>query len=482
MLKEYKNLISKSNSKILKLLKNNDFEKALEISESLVNFYPSYKTLELKALCLFSYGKKSLAMDSMLDLVKRFPCKSCLWNTLGLMHACMGRSEMAISCFRRAYHISPKANYISNLAIEMRKCGRLKESLDLMKNNYDKFKKDFLFLFNYGAIYYEMGEYSEAEKYYIDSIKLKNNFPPSHFNLAHCYFFSGDYSKGWEEYEWRWKQFKDYSWKKDRFPKKKLWDGGSLIGKKILIYAEQGIGDVIQFVRYVKKLDGEVILEVPLELHRLFKSLNVKLVEDGSMEKFDFHFPIASLGRMFGEISGKSYLEWNCSKWDQYSDKLKVGICWAGNPRHQNDKHRSCSVKYFNFKNVRMFSLQKDVRKRKYGEEIVDLSSGFIGEELVDLSPKLNDFGNLASAIMNMDLVVTVDTSVAHLCGALGKKCLVILPKNCDWRWGNTDSHSIWYDSLVLFRQKVLGEWESVFLEIEEFISSFQLSTNSKTH
>ena len=458
-------LDSQARSKILKLLRNGEFPQALELSDVLCSVYSNFKNQELKALCLFSCGKKKEALELMYSLIESYPKKSSLWNTLGLMHGDSG-SSLARGCFSRAFSLSKKPSYLSNLAIEIKKAD-VSDAVSMMGEWSEKFCGDYLYCFNYGAVLHESGDYRSAKDWYLKSISLRKNFPTSHFNLSYCHFSLGEYESGWKEYEWRWKQFPSYAWKKSRFSKKKLWDGSDLTGKTILLYGEQGAGDVIQFSRYVRKLKGNVILEVPSELHRLFAGLGVKLIEGCGGEKFDFHYPLVSLGGHF-PVSGEKYLEWDCGKWGVYKDKPRVGVCWGGNPAHQNDRWRSCPLKMFNFGDkVHLFSLQKDVRTRLYGKEAVDLTDGFDGS-LIDLGPKLGDYGNLASAVQNMDLVVTVDTSLAHLCGALGKKCLMVLPKNHDWRWWVPG----WYDSVEIFKQEVLGEWGDVFAKVSERLSS----------
>jgi hypothetical protein len=163
-------------------------------------------------------------------------------------------------------------------------------------------------------------------------------------------------------------------------------------------------------------------------------------------------------------------------KIEKYNDKIKIGIVWAGNPEHSNDRKRSCELKMFkgihDLNNVKLFSLMKDTRKRAYNDQNkpIDLTEGSENMQIVDFSEQIKSFHDTALIINSLDIIIGVDTSVLHLAGAMGKPCCLLLSKNNDWRWKSEGETTIWYPSMKLFRQEKNGDWSSVFEKVEKYI------------
>ena len=284
----------------------------------------------------------------------------------------------------------------------------------------------------------------------------------------------GKLKDGFEAYESRWNL--------DRNPRrdlgKPLWDGRELKGKTVLVTHEQGFGDMIQFARYlpmVKARGGTVIVEVQPELARLMSTVAGvdRAINRGQpLPEFDFYLPMMSLAHVFETDAGSipadvPYLAAPDPQAVQLPANLgsmkRIGIAWAGRPTHRNDRNRSTGFRHFiellGLPGVSMFSLQKGPAS----SEIAELGC----ESLVtDLGGRLKDFADTAAVVSQLDLIVTVDTALAHLAGALGKPVWIALPFAPDWRWMRGRSDSPWYPSARLFRQKRPGAWEGVFGDI----------------
>jgi hypothetical protein len=283
---------------------------------------------------------------------------------------------------------------------------------------------------------------------------------------------------GFSEYEWRWRLPRN----PPRGFKKPLWDGSSLEGKTILLHRVQGLGDMIQFARYVplvKEKGGTVIIEYQPELLRLFAPLegvDRVVSSDAPLPDFDVNAPILSLANIFettfSTIPDKvPYVrppEQHNFVLKPYPDTLSVRICWAGKPTHKNDRNRSCTFANFldlmGVADMTFFSLQKGPSISQYNER----AGGVL---MADVGSKMNDFADTAAVLDQLDLITTVDTSIAHLAGAMGRSVWALVPFAPDWRWLLDRNDSSWYPSMRLFRQEEVGNWLPVFKKIEAALS-----------
>lgn len=326
---------------------------------------------------------------------------------------------------------------------------------------------------NRGLVLHELGRLDAALASYERAICLEPEHADAHWNRSLTLLVSGDFAAGWQEYEWRWRrtEMKGVAPVYDR----PLWLGeGDLRGRTILLHAEQGLGDAIQFCRYVQRvaaLGAKVVLEVQPPLVPLLGELAGvgKLVGRGEpLPAYDCHCPLLSLPLVFGvgmaDIAGAPYLKGSPGKVAAWRARLgerrvpRVGIVWSGSTGHQNDRNRSIPFAEFRQmlqEGVDYCCLQKEIRP-------ADRAALAEHREIRTFENELQDFADTAALVELADLVITVDTSVAHLAGALGKEVWILLPFMPDWRWllGRVDSP--WYGSARLFRQPVAGDWESV--------------------
>ncbi|MEI7475779.1 MAG: tetratricopeptide repeat protein [bacterium] len=318
----------------------------------------------------------------------------------------------------------------------------------------------------------------EAEWYYKKAITLEPEYWEAYVNLANLYFLNKQYKFAWDYYEYR---FLKNIAIKNRFPNisKPIWDGSSLIGKTICVYGEQGLGDIINFIRYVPvlfELGAKVILKLHSgysSLEKLFKDSNLKAeILDNSLDdeniECDTHISVMSLPHRLkttiDNIPYKDhYLKAEPEKVKYYrnkyfdNDDFKLGIVWNCKNKEVNDKYRSLNdLSYFypfcKLANVQVYSLQK-------GDGVDDLNNLPDDINIIDLGSTFNDFSDTAAAIENLDLVISIDTSVPHLAGALGKPTWILLSYIHSWRWTYDLEISPWYDSVKLFRQKQQNVW-----------------------
>ena len=322
---------------------------------------------------------------------------------------------------------------------------------------------------NLGIALERQGRYAEALDCYGRAMALKPDYAEAHFNRAHALLATGAFDEGWREYEWRFAVARS-----DRKFDQPLWAGESLGGRTILIHAEQGYGDTLQFVRYVPAAaarGGRVVLEVPKPLVRLARTVAgaSEVVAAGDpLPDFDCHCPLLSLPRVFKTtlhtipdavpylcVPAEASAVWR--KRIATAPGLKIGVAWCGSMVGVIDR-RPIDVRLFEplseIPNVSWFSLQ-------VGERCRDLML-LNRPRITDLSPWLTDFAETAAAACHLDLVITIDTSVAHLAGALGCPTWVLLPYNADWRWLIERDDSPWYPTARLYRQKEPGDWTGV--------------------
>ena len=325
------------------------------------------------------------------------------------------------------------------------------------------------------------GRHQEALKSYAGAIGAAKDFAHAHFNQALALLTVDDYRGGFAQYEWRWKR----TGIARRSLGKPLWLGEYPLGRKtILLHAEQGLGDTIMFVRYAPLLaraGATVIVEVQGELKLLFANLEgVSVIARGeALPAFDVHCPLGSLPLAFKTEPASvpaaiPYLrsdEQRLAKWRQRLAALPgrpVALAFAGNPDHINDRNRSIALSrlapLLSTPDVRFISVQRDLR---------DTDREALGNAaLTHLGDELADFADTTAVLALADLVITVDTSVAHLAGALGRPLWILLPFWPDWRW-TLDRASPWYPNARLFRQGPDSDWDPVIAQVRGEIEKF---------
>ena len=446
------------------------YERALKIkpdyAEALYNQGNALRTLNRDEDALNSY-ERALAIR---------PDHAKAHNNRGNALHKLGRHQEALTSYERALALQPDfVEALSNRGSVLQILGRLEEALASQARAL-ALKPDYAeALYNQGNALVMLGRHREALASYGRALAIKPDHAEAQWNQGLARLRLGDFRAGWKQYEWRWQRPDGV--KSQRSFAQPVWTGQqSLQGKTILLHAEQGLGDTIQFVRYaalVARRGAKVILEVQRTLKLLLARVEgiAGIVGRGEeLPAFDLHCPLLSLPLAFGtELStipaSVPYLTAADDRIETWSARLpprkglRVGIAWSGNSKHKDDRNRSIALArlapLFDAPGVQFVSLQKDARDGE-AEALRDIPG------LLDLGPELKDFADTAALISLIDLVISVDTSTAHLAGAMGKPVCVLLPFSPDWRWLLEREDSPWYPTARLFRQPMIGDWESV--------------------
>jgi tetratricopeptide (TPR) repeat protein len=495
----------------LALQAQDNLEEAVESHRRAVAVKPDYaEAYNNLALALKKLDRSGEAAENLRRAIAARPSYAAAYVNLGTLLREQGDLDAAIDWYRQAIAAQPGlVDAHTGLAFALQQRGRLAEAAESYRRALELRPDDADALCNLGALLNGFDRPEEAaESYrrvltgdpdhagahcnlgvalmarneiegaiecYRRAIAVRPDFADAHWNLSLAQLVQGDFANGWRGYEWRLRTKRHSS----RGFEQPVWDGEPLTGKTILLHQEQGLGDTIQFMRYVPMVaarGGRVVLEVQPPLARLATTLNgvSDIVAVGAtLPHFDVHRSLLSLPERFGTAlatipANVPYLTPDPAALDHWRSKLgvgpglKVGIAWAGNPSHKNDRNRSVAIEQLlpimEIPGTRWISIQVGAR----AGDLARLPVGLVA----DLSNHLGDFGDTAAVIANLDLVIAVDTAVAHLAGALGRPVWAMLPFAPDWRWLLDREDSPWYPSLRLFRQPRPGDWDSVLVRI----------------
>ncbi|MFQ5962996.1 MAG: tetratricopeptide repeat protein [Candidatus Scalinduaceae bacterium] len=419
------------------------------------------------------YFKKTLTLK---------PDYAMAYSNLGTALKEQDKLDEAMECCRHAIALKPDyPDAHNNLGTALKKQGKLDEAVECYTQAI-ALKPDYVLAYsNLGSAFLEQGKLDKAVESCRRAIAHKPDFADAHMNMSVALLLAGKLEEGWPEYEWR-LCTKDDALKNFKQPQ---WDGSPLNGQHILVHAEQGFGDTIHFVRYlpmVKAQGGYVLFECQRGLSKLLENcagideIVERTPDKETTNQFDVHVPLLSLPGIFGTTldtipSDIPYITVDPKLVDQWHMRLdhnndfKIGIVWAGSPKHKKDRYRSCSlanfVPLFNIPGLSFYGLQK-------GPTLVEAFDPPKGMKLTNLENELNDFADTAAVIANLDLVISVDTAVAHLAGAIGKPVWNLLHSAPDWRWLLDHDDSSWYPSMRLFRQTQFNDWIGVFERVKK--------------
>lgn len=392
-------------------------------------------------------------------IVDEHPENAIAWQTLGLVASKQFRQEEAIRAFETAL----------------------------------KHRPDLILAHNYlGISFNQLGRYEEALAQYEATLKLQPGNPHAHFNRALSWLAEGRFREGWVDYEWR---FRTGQTQRPTIPRPQ-WDGSPLAGRSLMIHSEQGMGDVLQFVRLlplIKRRGARIVFACQKPLQNLLSRCEGIdewfPIDEPAAINFDFHIPLLSLPGLL-HIN-----EDNCPKtvpyvfpdpervasWKPKIERIqgfKIGLGWQGSLTFRGDQLRSIPLKYYaplaEIEGVTLISLQKNDGL----DQVEALGPDVRIETLDNLDETGGAFMDTAAVMQHLDLVITSDTALAHLAGALGRPVWLAISTASDWRWFRNRGDSPWYPTMRLFRQKTLGDWDSVFAEIASVLKT-QLASPS---
>lgn len=502
------------------LHQSGDREGALQLYRTVLRYAPA-SNQEIKALAAACYrlGNYDDALRHYQTAAAREPRNAAVRSDLGVVLSQLGRLEEAAAAFQAALALDPDnarahSNY-GDLLTDLQRydeaeahCRRALEIdpgfADALNNlgrvlerKGDPARAGGVFRaalaakpghleasFNLGCLAHEADQPDESALYFGQAARQGADFAEAHYNHAHQLLRQGDLLRGFEEYEWRWRCKAFPSPRRDfRQP---LWDGGELAGRTILLHAEQGLGDTIQFVRYaplVAARGGRVVLEVQRGLVPLLEGMDgvaAVAAQGGPLPPFDVHCPLLSLPRVMKTTldsvpAAVPYCFPHPDRvrlWSRLrsAGRLSVGLVWAGAPEHVNDRRRSLPLECFRalsgVPGLAWFSLQK-------GPAAGQLRDAPAGLAIEDLGPHLHDFADTAAVLANLDLLISADTAPAHLAGALGRPVWTLIPYTPDWRWLMDRDDSPWYPTMRLFRQFRPDDWDHVVERVRAMLAAW---------
>jgi tetratricopeptide (TPR) repeat protein len=454
------------------------FKQALAVAIECVKFFrEEYEAHLILGNCFSNVKLYTNAVDSYLTAIAINPDITSAYNNIGVAYKELGDYDKAKVAYEKVLQINPNdpavhnnlGNLLRNLDDFSGAVRHLEQSIKLNPSYVDAYS-------NLGAVYKEKQEYGEAEKFYRKALSLNPNHTNANFDIALIELSKGDYKSGWERYEHRIKmdelRSKIYKYKTP------MWKGEELNGKTIILQNEQGFGDNIMFIRYVPvflELGAKVILRTRPELVELFKSIEgIEGVysEEEEIPLHDYYLPLLTSPARFGTTMGtiprdfpyiasnKNIIDFTCDK-----DILNIGLVWSSSRTNKDFKNKYIGLEQFkelfDIKGTKWYSLQ-------VGDDAAEIRTAKLEHKIVDLSELLVDFSVTANIIEMLDLVITTDTAIAHLCGAMNKRAWVLIPKPADWRWMQEGDSTPWYDTLRLFRQSKKGSWSEAISDIKE--------------
>jgi tetratricopeptide (TPR) repeat protein len=478
----------------------------------------------LLGLLAFQSSRFDLAVASIRRALALNPEVGAYHSSIGLAHQGLGQIDEALAHFQESLRLEPaSANNLRNVGKALQFKGRLEEAIEhfqkalriqptsagahnslaialLRIGDPDdaavhceeaiRLKPDYVEAHNnLGTARKQQGRFDEALGCFEQALRLRPDYGVAHWNRSTLRLLRGEFEQGWPEYEWRWVM---YGFAARQFPRSR-WDGSDLQGKTLLLYAEQGLGDTMQFIRYVPwarrqgKLGScKVIVECQPSMVGLLdgvEGIDFLVARGAPLPDFDTQAPLLSLPGIFRTgldtiPAPVPYLRANSELVEHWRKELarsdigrglKIGIAWQGSPENPGDRQRSIPLSHFarlaEVEGVRLISLQKGPGVQPKPEPFPLLELGSLVDEAAGA------FMDTAAIMQSLDLVICCDTAVAHLAGAMSVPVWVALALAPDWRWLLERSDSPWYPSMRLFRQTRQGDWHKVFERMAKALS-----------
>jgi tetratricopeptide (TPR) repeat protein len=471
----------------------NTFRKLGNLSDAIACYR---RAVELDSASAIAYYNLGVALKEQGNLdqaascfnqaLARNPSLPDAWNALGGALVDLGKAADAAACFQRGIELQPQNPHAYNdLGAALEECGDLESAMASYRRSLE-LQPDLVEGYNnLGLAYFKSGEFEAAADNWRRALAIRPDAAEVHFNQSCLWLLTGDLQRGWTEYEWRWKR-KDHA----TMPlQRSLWNGEDLAGKTIVLHAEQGLGDTIQFIRFagvLKSKGARVVFRCQPRLCKLIATcgdIDELIAEGDDVPPFDFHAPLLSVPRIVGTTLDTiprvvPYLAAEPALLEHWHERLehvrglRVGINWKGRGGRAFSRQRDIPLTLLaslsSITGTSLISLQKGVDP----DELAALQDfGILNPGELDISS--GAFIDTAAIIENVDLVISSDTAIAHLAGALGVPVWLALPFVPDWRWLLDRSDSPWYPTMRLFRQRQPGDWADIFEEIRQALGDY---------
>ena len=499
--------------------KQNNFDKSLWYYFSSLDRNFDTKALNRLGTNVFLLNNLTVAEKILTNLLAHDPKYIPGYLSLGLVYEQSKKIDKAIDCYNAAIKIDPKdiKPYLS-LATLYKDQLEYDESIKVYQQGLISNPSNHIILSNLGNLFYlqhkyedaiishqravkskpdsyevqfnfantllNSGKYTEAIEAYRKTSELKPNFYRAKVSLGSTLLSMANFEEGFKEYNYRIYEDKNFQSVLDK--KNLIWNGQNIENKKILVIADEGLGNTLQFSRYLEilsQLNCKIIFKCQEELHHFFEDmLHLEQIVslDDDFQEFDYWVPLQNLVYLLTpdltancplpsilKINDNKLLEWETLI--ALDDKIKIGLNWQGSKTNPRVASNSVTLDYFknivSNKSASFISLQKgaavsDIEKLQLQKNVISY------DMLMDTGSK--KFLDSAAIIKYLDLVITTDTSVAHLAGTLGTQTWLLLPKVSDWRWLNSKDETIWYDNFRIYRQRKQGDWQEVFSRVEK--------------
>jgi len=460
------------------------YDEALAVCRQALRIKPDFPEAYITlGNVLADQGQLEGAIAAAREAQRLRPEYALAFNNLGVYLHSKGKLEESIAAARQAIRLDRGfPEFHNNLGRALQDQGHLEEAIAARREAI-RLKPDYAEAHNdLGNALRDIGQPEESIAALRRSVQLMPDYALAHWNLALSLLLQGDFVQGWREYEWRWR-WDGFSSPCRNFSEP-LWNGEKLNGKTILLYAEQGMGDAIQFARYIPRVArrvGRVVVECQPPLKRLLSripSVQTVVTEGEPLPPFDVQCPLLSLPLAFRTDLNSipapvRYLKPDRKQSAMWKKRLaaekpgrRIGLAWAGSATHKKDRTRSVELS------------QLAPLAAIPGNTFFSLQTGEAGKQvppaemaLHDFTAELNDFADTAALLDCLDLVITVDTAVAHLAGAMGKPVWVLVSYAPDWRWLLHREDSPWYPTMRLFRQTSIGDWANVIQRVADSLA-----------
>lgn len=464
---------------VRKLIQSERYSEALTELQSLLAATPEDALLQARTGIVYQkLGNYSAAEKHYLQAQRIKPDFPEVLNNLSVLYKETGRYEEGLVYIEKALRILPDApDYLNNRGTLLLKLNQFSDAQRCFERTLELNPRYVAGYLNLSNTFLARHDLDQAMNYIQKALALNPKGIEENWNRALLNLFSGAFDRGFRQYEWRWK--KEEFKKINRSYSQPRWDGRPHPGKTIFIWPEQGFGDTLQFIRYVPLLRNKfrkVVVEVQKPVRTLVETIpeiDLVIPSGKPFSAFDYHLPLLSLAQYFTSdettIPGKIPYLWprkgGPSIPPKNGKRLTVGLAWAGRPTHENDHNRTLPFSSLEVltgrSRVAWYSLQKGPAGRAVRNR----------PEIIDLSPQLKDFYDTAQFLLQMDLVITIDSAVSHLAGALGVETWVLLPYQSDWRWMYDRDDSPWYPTVTLFRQDSDCTWDPVLKKVNDRIT-----------
>ncbi len=456
-----------------------EYKKAIDFYKKALPFEPKNKKI------YFNLGVVYLHLEEFYNAIESFQNAIALdenyisaYSNLAIGYKKIKEYHKTIKCLKRALELSQSedVDIYYNLGNTLSSIEEYDEAIKYFDKVIALEPTYYKAYHGKGLVYNHLMVYDKAYQYFKKTLEYKSDYPDSIFAISLIELRNGDYLNGWQHYESRFEATN---------PLKKLtygipfYDGESLKDKIILIQEEQGFGDNIQFIRYIEKIKEQnpkiIYVAVRKELIRVFELIEgIEVVTNNDiLYDVDFVVSLLSMPRILKTTletipNNSPYLkvleENNISyKIIQNTKKFKIGFAYQGNKEHKNDNYRSIPLEIFktlfDLSEIEFYSLQIGENK-----EFLKIQKEY--ENVFDCSEVINDFYDSGQILNALDLVITIDSALAHFGGAFRKKTFLLLPCNSEWRWLEKRTDTPWYPSVKIFRQKKLGIWSDVIAEV----------------